>query len=230
MSVERNVRRRLSNSTDLSSKGNPRASTSGTGGGGSVGLPKARIGAKRAARAGGGLADLPARSAAQMARAYVPMLESNAHRAADSVSLLTSPGFGSIEPVALRGIAATAETPGLASARPLAAAAVMAAPTHFLWKTGERDKFVRAAVFDCPAVSRMSSRQLASAAFKGALKLHAAKFPDMEAEFIGGAEDHLLIGLSITCWGVPPADVAEQLVLRRVGRSSANLMNPVATW
>jgi len=83
---------------------------------------------------------------------------------------------------------------------------------------------------DWPAVSRITSTQLASAALQGALKSHANNFPTMEAEFIGGAKDNLVIGLSITCGGVSPADVAEHLVSRRVDWANANVMQLFASW
>jgi len=179
-----------------------------------------------AARAGGP-SDLPARSAAQMARAHVTLMQSNALRAADSVSRLTVTGSGSTEPVA---VLAAARARAAKTGGPAAAVAVVAAPLHLTWKTGEREKFSALSVIDCPAVRRITSTQLASAAFKGALKSHAINFPTMKAEFISGAEDHLLIGLSITCRGVSPADEAEQLVLRRVDWSNANLMQLFASW
>jgi len=179
-----------------------------------------------AARAGG-TSDLPARSAAQMARAHVTLMQSNALRAANSVSHLTATGPWSTGPVA---VVAAARARAADAGGPAAAVAVVAAPLHLTWKTGKREKFSAVSVFDCPAVSRMTSTQLASAAFKGALKAHAINFPTMEVVFIGGAEDHLLIGLSITCGGVSPTDVAEQLASRRVDRSNANLMQLVASW
>jgi len=162
-----------------------------------------------------------------MARAHVTLMQSSALRAADCVSGLTATGCGSTEPVAVAAAARdpAAETGGLA-----AAVALLEAPFHLTWKKGEREKFSAVSVFDCSAVSRMTSTQLASAASKGALKSHAVNFPTMEAEFIRGAEDHLLIGLSITCGGVSPANVAEQLVSCRVDRSNANLMQLVASW
>ena len=216
------------NSLDLPSGVDRRASTTGTGGGGGgrVGSREASPPTDNAARAGSP-SDLPARSAAQMARAHVTLMQSNALRAADSVSRLTATGSGSTEPVV---VAAAARSPAAETGGPAAAVAVVGAPLHLTWKTWEREKFSAVSVFDCPAVSRMTSTQLASAAFKGALKSHAVNFPTMEAEFIGGAEDHLLIGLSITCGGVASADVAEQLVSRRVDRSNANLMQLVASW
>jgi len=154
-------------------------------------------------------------------------MQSYALRAADSVSRLTATGSGSTEPVA---VAAAARAPAAETGGPAAAVAVVAIPLHLTSKTGEREKFSAVSVFDCPAVSRMTSTQLASAAVKGALKSHAVNFPSREGEFIGGAEDHLLTGSSITCGGVSPADVAEQLVSRRVDRSKSNLMRLVASW
>jgi len=106
----------------------------------------------------------------------------------------------------------------------------VAAPLHVTWKKGEREKFAAVLVFDCQAMSRIMATRLAYAVFKGALKSHAVKSPTKEAEFIGGAEDNLLAGLSITCGGVLLADLAKQLVSRRVSRSNANLMQLVASW
>jgi len=118
-----------------------------------VGSREASPPTDNAARAGDP-SDLPARSAAQMARAHVTLMQSNALRAADSVSRLTATGSGSTEPAAVVAAARArvADASGAA-----AAVAVVAAPLHLTWKTGEREKFSAVSVFDCPAVSRMTS-------------------------------------------------------------------------
>ena len=50
----------------------------------------------------------------------------------------------------------------------------------------------------------------------------------MEEEMVGAAEDNLLLGLSVTCGAVSPAEVVEQLVSRRVTHSNKNLLQRTA--
>jgi len=124
----RNVQARSMNSLDLPSVVDRRASTTGTGGGGGrrVGSREASPPTDNAARAGGP-SDLPARSAAQMARAHVTLMQSNALRAADSVSRLTATGSGSTELVA---VVAAARARAKDAGGPAVAVAVVAAPLH----------------------------------------------------------------------------------------------------
>jgi len=84
--------------------------------------------------------------------------------------------------------------------------------------------------FECPAISALSPEELARKVFRGALGVQAAVFPAMEQEFIQAATDNFLIGMSITCGVVSPADVAEQLVSRRTMFSNTNLLSLIGCW
>ena len=103
-------------------------------------------------------------------------------------------------------------------------------PFHLTWKEGARAQFDTAVVFESAAVSRLTARQLAQTVFKGALAEHAGAFQAMEEEMVGAAEDNLLLGISVTCGAVSPAEVAEQLVSRRVTHSNRNLLQLIARW
>jgi len=103
-------------------------------------------------------------------------------------------------------------------------------PFHLTWKEGARAQFDTAIVFESAAVSRLRARQLAQTVFKGALAEHAGAFQAMEEEMVGAAEDNLLLRLSVTCGAVSPAEVAEQLVWRRVAHSNKNLLQLIARW
>ena len=76
----------------------------------------------------------------------------------------------------------------------------------------------------------MTARQLAQTVFKGAFTEHAGAFQAMEEEMVSAAEDNLLLGISVTCGAVSPAEVAEQLVSRRVTHSNKNLLQLIARW
>ena len=101
-------------------------------------------------------------------------------------------------------------------------------PFHLTWKEGARAQFYTALVFESAAMSRLTARQVAQTVFKGALAEHAGAFQAMEEEMVGAAEDNLVLGLSVTCGAVSPAEVAEQLVSRRVTHSNKNLLQLIA--
>ena len=84
--------------------------------------------------------------------------------------------------------------------------------------------------FECPAISALSPEELARKVFRGALGVQAAVFPAMEQTFIQAATENFLIGMSITCGVVSPADVAEHLVSRRTMFSNSNLLSLIGCW
>ena len=108
--------------------------------------------------------------------------------------------------------------------------AVPVVPFHLTWKEGARAQFDTAVVFESAAVSRLTARQLSQTVFKGALAEHAGAVQAMEEEMVGAAEDNLLLRLSVTCGAVSPAEVAEQLVSRRVTHSNKILLHLIARW
>jgi len=119
---------------------------------------------------------------------------------------------------------------GVPTAPVAAPVAAAAAPLHLSWKVGERAKYNKAVVFECPAISGLTAEQLARKVFRGALREQAAAFPHIEQQFVDAANDNFLIGMNITCGVVSPADVAEQLMSRRVTVSNSNLLSLVSVW
>eukprot|EP00168_Porphyra_purpurea_P001365 TRINITY_DN11689_c0_g1_i1.p1 TRINITY_DN11689_c0_g1~~TRINITY_DN11689_c0_g1_i1.p1 ORF type:complete len:324 (+),score=32.94 TRINITY_DN11689_c0_g1_i1:1275-2246(+) len=117
--------------------------------------------------------------------------------------------------------------PAAAIAAPVAAAA---SPSHLAWKVGERCKYDKAVVFECPAISGLTAEQLARKVFRGALREQAAAFPHIEQQFVDAASENFLIEMNVTCGVVSPADVAEQLMSRRATVSNTNLLCLVAVW
>jgi len=117
--------------------------------------------------------------------------------------------------------------PAAPVATPVAAAA---APFHLSWKVGERTKYDKAVVFECPAIRGLTAEQLARKVFRGALREQAAAFPHIEQQFVDAANDNFLIGMNITCGVVSPADVAEQLMSGHLTVSNTNLLSLVSVW
>ena len=170
------------------------------------------------------------RSAAQMQRAHAGLMHANAMRAADGVSRLLATGAGSTDGV--RVGAAAAARAGVRDDSPAVPAPPTdtATPFHLRWKAGERRKYEGVVTFECPAISSLFPEELARKVFRGALGVQAAVFPAMEQEFIQAATDNFLIGMSITCGVVSPADVAEQLVSLRTMFSNSNLLSLIGFW
>ena len=198
------------------------AGSSDCGGGSSV-LPEGGTG-------GRSLEETGSRSAAQMQRVHTGLMHANAMRAADGVSRLLATGAGSTDGV--RFGAAAAARAGVREDAPAVPAPPFdtAPPFHLRWKAGERRKYEGVVTFECPAISALSPEELARKVFRGALGVQAAVFPAMGQEFIQAATDNFLIGMSITCGVVSPADVAEQLVSRRTMFSNTNLLSLIGCW
>jgi len=181
--------------------------------------------------------NLATRSAVQMQQQHTSLMRAHAMRAADSVQRLLATGAGSTDGLGV-GPRATAPLAGLrgrvgdgAPTAPVATSvAAAAAPLHLSWKVGERAKYDKAVVFECPAISGLTAEQLARKVFRGALREQAAAFPHIEQQFVDAANDNFLIGMNITCGVVSPADVAEQLMSRRVNVSNSNLLSLVSVW
>jgi len=82
------------------------------------------------------------------------------------------------------------------------------------WKVGERTKYDKAVVFECPAISGLTAEQLARKVYQGALREQAAAFPHIEQQFVDAANDNFLIGMNITCGVVSPvAYLCSQLAI-----------------
>ena len=171
-----------------------------------------------------------------MQQQHTGLMRAHAMRAADSVQRLLATGSGSTDGVgvgpratALAGLGGRGGggVPAAPVAAPVAAAA---APFHLSWKVGERTKYDKAVVFECPAISGLTAEQLARKVFRGALREQAAAFPHIEQQFVDAANDNFLIGMNITCGVVSPADVAEQLMSRHLTVSNTNLLSLVSVW
>ena len=159
-------------------------------------------------------------------------MERNALRAADGVVRLAMTGVPQSQAPARggRGGRAPVVDGALNDVPGVAGHGVHVVPFHLTWKEGARAQFDTAVVFESAAVSRLTARQLAQTVFKGALAEHAGAFQAMKEEMVGAAEDNLLLGISVTCDAVSPAEVAEQLVSRRVTHSNRNLLQLIARW
>eukprot|EP00168_Porphyra_purpurea_P017061 TRINITY_DN5745_c0_g1_i1.p2 TRINITY_DN5745_c0_g1~~TRINITY_DN5745_c0_g1_i1.p2 ORF type:complete len:351 (+),score=27.42 TRINITY_DN5745_c0_g1_i1:1623-2675(+) len=181
---------------------------------------------------GTGGTNLTVLSVRKMQQQHAGLMRANAMRAADGVQRLLASGGGSSDGVVV--VPSGTSAAGLVSGVLIVALAPPvvhpSAPSHLLWKRGEREKFDRAFVFECPAVSRLSAELLARKVFRGALLDQAAALAHNEQEFIESSNDNFLIGMSITCGVVSSADVADQLMSQRTTVSNTNFLSPVAVW
>jgi len=162
-------------------------------------------------------------------------MERNSLRAADGVVQLATTGVPPLQTPERGGggvggaaVVGAGTAPGFNAGSGGGGPALPVVPLHLIWKEGARAQFDTAVVFESAAVSRLTARQLAQTVFKGALAEHAEAFQSMEEEMIGAAQDNLLLGLSVTCGAVSPAEVEEQLVSRRVTHSNKNLLQRIA--
>eukprot|EP00168_Porphyra_purpurea_P012843 TRINITY_DN3441_c0_g2_i1.p3 TRINITY_DN3441_c0_g2~~TRINITY_DN3441_c0_g2_i1.p3 ORF type:complete len:162 (+),score=12.46 TRINITY_DN3441_c0_g2_i1:1869-2354(+) len=81
------------------------------------------------------------------------------------------------------------------------------------------------------ALSAMTSAELATAAHKGSLgEVMASKLPELEADFVDGACNNMLLGVMPTCGVVTPARFAEQLCSSRNKKPQSNLLMLLANW
>jgi len=197
-----------------------RGAYAGRGSRGASSLTSTQSGSGAGASGGAAGSNLATRSAVQMQQQHTGLMRAHAMRVADSVQRLLATGSGSTDGVGV-GPRATAlaglgwrgrgGVPAAPVAAPVAAAA---APFHLSWKVGERTKYDKAVVFECPAISGLTAEQLARKVFRGALREQAAAFPHIEQQFVDAANDNFLIGMNITCGVVSPvAYLCSQLAI-----------------
>jgi len=188
------------------------------------------------ASGGAASSNLATRSAVQMKQRHTGLMRAHVMRAADSFQRLLASGAGSTDGVGagpsaptLAGVRTKVEG-GVPTAPVTAAVAAAGAPLHLWWRVGDRAKYHKAFVCECPAIGGLMAEQLARKVFRGALREQAAAFSHIAQQSVEGANEHFPIGINITCGVVSPADVAEKLILRHVTVSNGNLLSLVSVW